>query len=217
MTPSHHALLALLFLALGSCVGSFLNVCIHRIPIRLSLVRPRSRCPRCLTAIRACDNIPVLSWLMLRGKCRHCRGVIPPRYAIVELVVGLLFAGIYLAAVVIAPGDVWEVAGPFRVLVLLLVSWALIGSIVVVALMGYDAGRDSRRLTHGRGIVRQEKALARCELLRMPEPILVQLDDFVGTAGVPQPIARDASQCLVRSDDVDRRRAPRARVAGPRA
>jgi len=215
MTPSHHALLGLVFLVLGSCVGSFLNVCIHRIPMRLSLVRPRSRCPRCLTAIRACDNIPVLSWLILRGKCRHCGGVIPARYAIVELMLGLVFAGIYLAAVVIVPGDVWEHAGPFRVVVLLLVSWALIGLIVVVALVNHDRRRDSPRRTHGPGIIRQEQALAGRELVSSRQPTLVQLGDFVRTAGVSQPIARDAPQCLVRSDDVDRRRAAASRVGDP--
>jgi len=134
--------------------------------------------------------------------------VIPPRYAIVELMVGLLFAGTYLAGVACAPGDVWEDAGPFRVLVLLLVSWALIGLLVVAALMSHDTRRASRRLTRGPGIIREEKALARCELVGIREPILVQLDDFVGTAGAPQPIARDAAQRLVTSDDVDRRCVP---------
>jgi len=169
-------------------------------------MRPPSRCPFCLTAIRARDNIPVLGWLMLRGKCRHCQSVIPPRYAIVELIVGLLFAGIYLATVALAPGDVWENAGPFRVLVLLLVSWAMIGLIVVASLMRHDTRRDSRRLARGPGIVREEKALAGCELVGIREPILVQLDDFVDTAGASQPIACDAAQCLVTLDDVDRRR-----------
>ena len=131
--------LALLFLGPGFVRGE-LSQCLHP----SNSHRPESVCARgrvarrCLTAIRARDNLPVLSWLILRGKCRHCRVSISPRYLIVELTVGLLFAGIYLAAVALAPGDVWDDAGPFRVLLLLLVSWALIGLIVVAALMSYD-------------------------------------------------------------------------------
>ena len=97
MTPSHHLVLALVIFVLGLCVGSFLNVCIHRIPIGLSVLHPRSRCPSCSTAIRARDNLPVLGWLILGGKCRDCRARISPRYPIVELTTGLLFAGAYLA------------------------------------------------------------------------------------------------------------------------
>ncbi len=204
MTPSHHLVLALVFLVLGSCVGSFLNVCIHRIPIGLSVLRPRSRCRCCLTAIRARDNLPVLGWLILGGKCRHCRASISPRYPIVELTVGLLFAGSYLAGVALAPGDVWEDIGPFGILARLLAPWALICLIVVGALMGYDMRGDSGRLPRGPGIGRQEKTLARCELVRVRKPILVQLDDFVGTLRVPQPVSRDAPERLVTSDDVDR-------------
>ena len=138
MTPSHHLVLALCFVVVGSCVGSFLNVCIHRIPIGLSVLRPRSRCPCCRTPIRARDNLPVLSWLILGGKCRHCRAPISPRYPIVELTVGLLFAGTYLAEVALAPGDLWEDTGPFRMLALLLAPWALICLVVVGTLMTYD-------------------------------------------------------------------------------
>ena len=60
-------------LALGAVVGSFANVCIHRLPRGESVVAPRSRCPRCGTPIAARDNVPVLSWLLLRGRCRACR------------------------------------------------------------------------------------------------------------------------------------------------
>jgi leader peptidase (prepilin peptidase) / N-methyltransferase len=98
MTLWHHLVLAFMLLVVGSCFGSFLNVCIHRIPIGMSLVRPRSRCPRCGKAIRAHDNLPVLGWLILRGKCRDCRAPISPRYPIVELTVGLVFALTYVAA-----------------------------------------------------------------------------------------------------------------------
>jgi leader peptidase (prepilin peptidase) / N-methyltransferase len=204
MTPSHHLALALSWLILGTCVGSFLNVCIHRIPIGLSVLRPRSRCPRCLTAIRASDNLPVLGWLILRGKCRHCRAPISPRYPIVELTVGLLFASSYLAELALVPGDLWEGANPFGVLLLVLVPWMMIALLVVGTLIGYDSRGDLARLTRGRGISRQEKALAGCELVRAGKPIPVELSDFVGTAGISQPVTRDAPERLVTLDDMNR-------------
>jgi leader peptidase (prepilin peptidase) / N-methyltransferase len=70
---------------LGLLFGSFLNVCISRLPKHESIVKPRSRCPECGSAIRWYDNIPVLSWLILRGRCRDCRQPIPWRYPVVEL------------------------------------------------------------------------------------------------------------------------------------
>jgi len=80
----------------GLCLGSFLNVCIYRMPLGLSVVHPRSACPNCHTAIAAWDNIPVLSWLLLRGRCRHCHARIAARYAVVELLTALMFVAIFL-------------------------------------------------------------------------------------------------------------------------
>jgi leader peptidase (prepilin peptidase) / N-methyltransferase len=82
----------------GLLVGSFLNVVIHRLPQRESLLKPRSRCPGCGTQIRAYDNIPVVSWLLLRGRCRDCGQPISPRYPLVELLTGTLFAAVAIAA-----------------------------------------------------------------------------------------------------------------------
>ena len=85
----------LLFLfALGAVIGSFLNVAIHRLPRRQSVVRPRSACPACGTPIRARDNVPILSFLILRGRCRNCSVPIPIRYPVVELLSGLATAGL---------------------------------------------------------------------------------------------------------------------------
>ena len=81
---------------LGSCVGSFLNVVVHRLPRGESLVRPRSRCPRCGWMLPAWANVPLLSYLALRGRCASCRQPISPRYPLVELVTGLLFAALTL-------------------------------------------------------------------------------------------------------------------------
>lgn len=75
----------------GLLLGSFLNVCIYRLPRDLSVVAPRSHCPECEKLVAWYDNIPVLSWLLLRGKCRHCGWPIPWRYPVVELLTGILF------------------------------------------------------------------------------------------------------------------------------
>jgi leader peptidase (prepilin peptidase) / N-methyltransferase len=76
----------------GLLIGSFLNVCIYRWPRDLSVVSPRSHCPECEQGIAWFDNVPVLSYLLLRGKCRHCATSIPWRYPAVEIITGLLFA-----------------------------------------------------------------------------------------------------------------------------
>ncbi len=99
---------ALVFL-LGLVVGSFLNVCIYRLPRGESVVRPRSRCPACGTQIRAADNIPVLSYLLLRGRCRQCRARISPFYPAVELITAFLFFGCYRAFGPTVEGTKWTV------------------------------------------------------------------------------------------------------------
>jgi leader peptidase (prepilin peptidase)/N-methyltransferase len=88
--------LAALAFAGGLVAGSFVGVVAHRVPRGESIVGPRSRCPHCGTRIAAYDNVPVLSWLLLRGRCRHCGGRISPRYPLVELALGILFAGTVL-------------------------------------------------------------------------------------------------------------------------
>jgi leader peptidase (prepilin peptidase)/N-methyltransferase len=77
---------------LGAVVGSFLNVVIYRVPRRMSIVRPRSACPSCGTRIAWYDNLPILSWLILGGRCRSCRGAIAFRYPMVEAAAGALAA-----------------------------------------------------------------------------------------------------------------------------
>jgi leader peptidase (prepilin peptidase)/N-methyltransferase len=83
----------------GLVVGSFLNVVISRVPRHESIVRPRSRCPSCKAPIRPRDNIPLVSWLLLRGRCRACHRRIPLRYPAVELVTAIAFG---VAAALIA-------------------------------------------------------------------------------------------------------------------
>jgi leader peptidase (prepilin peptidase) / N-methyltransferase len=81
----------------GLIIGSFLNVCILRIPGGKSIVMPASACPKCAAPIRPYDNIPVISYLILGGKCRACKTPISPMYPLVELLTGLLFLACYLA------------------------------------------------------------------------------------------------------------------------
>lgn len=97
MTPALVSLIGML----GLAVGSFLNVCIYRLPRGESLVHPRSRCPQCGRSLAWFDNIPLASWLALRGRCRQCGGPIAGRYPLVELVTALVWI---LIAVITPPG-----------------------------------------------------------------------------------------------------------------
>jgi leader peptidase (prepilin peptidase)/N-methyltransferase len=81
----------------GLLIGSFLNVVAYRLPRGESLVKPRSRCTSCGTEVRAIDNVPLLSWLFLRGRCRHCSAQISARYPAVELLTAIVFGAVVLA------------------------------------------------------------------------------------------------------------------------
>lgn len=111
-----------LFFALGSIIGSFLNVVIHRVPNEESIVFPNSACPHCKNSIKPYDNIPILSWLILGGKCRSCRAPIAARYPAVELLTGVIFALVF-----------WQIGfNPF-------LPVALLFSAAIVSLVFIDA------------------------------------------------------------------------------
>jgi prepilin signal peptidase PulO-like enzyme (type II secretory pathway) len=94
----------LFVLALGACIGSLVNVLVYRLPRGLSVVTPPSRCPACQTRLTWRENIPVLGWIILRGRCRFCRAPISPEYPLVEALVSVLFAGLFALWYLVPPG-----------------------------------------------------------------------------------------------------------------
>jgi leader peptidase (prepilin peptidase)/N-methyltransferase len=116
-------LAAIISLVFGLIIGSFLNVCIYRIPRELSIVSPASSCPNCKTPIRAWDNIPVISYLILAGKCRKCGEKISLRYPSVELLNGLMYA-----AVLYHFGFGWHLP----------LLFALVSSLIVITFIDLD-------------------------------------------------------------------------------
>ena len=114
----------------GAVIGSFLNVVIYRVPAGLSIARPPSACPTCHTQIRARDNVPILSWLALRGRCRTCREPISRRYPVVEAVTAVLFAAVALHFG-LATTDAWSIL-PF---------WVLTAAAVALSAIDLDTGR----------------------------------------------------------------------------
>ncbi len=144
-----NAVVTLIYLAFamcfGACIGSFLNVCIYRIPRDMSVVSPRSHCPNCKTPISAWQNIPLLSWLFLGGKCRGCRTPISIRYFLVEALTAILFGLIFLQ---------WDILPRFLCLVpkapiLLPVYMAFAASLVCAAVIDLEHYILPDRITIG--------------------------------------------------------------------
>ena len=96
MTAVEIAFRVTVFLPFGLVFGSFLTVVIHRVPAGESILRPRSRCPACGTPLRNVDNVPIVSWVLLRGRCHACGARIPAVYPLTELATGALFAAVAL-------------------------------------------------------------------------------------------------------------------------
>lgn len=117
---------------LGALWGSFFNVAIHRLGLYESVVRPRSRCPRCSAPIAWYDNLPIVGWMLLAGKCRHCRLPISPRYPLVEALSTLLALAVYARFVDGGDAPVALLAARF------LVYFAFVGTLVVVAGVDLD-------------------------------------------------------------------------------
>ena len=122
--------LALAFL-FGSNVGSFLNVVAHRVPLGLSVVRPRSRCPACRTPVRAIDNIPIVSWILLRGRCRGCKGAISVRYLAVEVTTGLIAACTVLVLVLRSGAPEGDLSPWFHAAAVFVVTAAMLAAALI--------------------------------------------------------------------------------------
>ena len=146
---------------LGLAIGSFLNVVIWRVPRKLSVVRPPSHCPRCETPLRPRDNVPVVAWLALRGKCRYCGTPISVRYPLVELGCGALFV-----AVAVRFGSSWDLPA-YLVLAAALLAISLIDlehfivpdritaplTVAALALLGLAAVADGSGWRYGRTLL----------------------------------------------------------------
>ncbi|MEA5441604.1 prepilin peptidase [Cyanobium gracile] len=121
------------FVALaGACIGSFLNVVVWRLPREESLVFPGSHCPRCGTSLAWFENLPLLSWLLLRGRCRHCHAAIAIRYPLVEL----LTAGLWVAMLFARPAAMGPDPSPW---LLLVAGWLLVSWLLPLALIDLDS------------------------------------------------------------------------------
>jgi leader peptidase (prepilin peptidase)/N-methyltransferase len=110
-------------LVLGLMIGSFLNVVIHRLPLGLSIAHPPSHCPACQAPIKPWDNIPLLSYLLLRGRCRNCAAPISLRYPAIEMLMGLIFV-----AIVLRFGATWWTT----------LYWAFAAALVAAAMIDFD-------------------------------------------------------------------------------
>lgn len=135
----------------GACIGSFLNVCIYRIPRELSVVAPRSYCPHCNKMIPGYHNIPLLSYILLRARCANCGGRIVARYVLVELLVAILFLLVWLKYTLVAgPRPLGLV--PMHSVALVPVYWLMISGLVLGTFVDFEHLIIPDRVTLG-GIV----------------------------------------------------------------
>jgi len=153
----------------GALWGSFFNVCIYRVGLYESVVHPRSRCPRCGRGVRAIENVPVVSWLFLRGRCAGCALPISVRYPLVELLSALLALGLWLHLASI-PDD------PVHLLARFFVYFALLGTLLVISGIDLDHLLIPDRITYPAIPIFFVLAI----LLRDTPPLELALGPFVG-------------------------------------
>jgi leader peptidase (prepilin peptidase)/N-methyltransferase len=160
---SSTAVVAVLAAVLGACVGSFLNVVAWRLPREESVVHPRSHCPHCGSQLRWFENVPLLSWMLLRARCRHCGSAISARYPAVELLTAGLFVATALgspSALAAPPAWMLPLAGWLLVALLLpltlidldhlwlpepLCRWGVLLGLAITAIAGFSQGESSGR------------------------------------------------------------------------
>ncbi len=148
-------LFAVFAFSLGCCIASFLNVCIWRLPREESVVSPPSHCPNCNARIKWYQNIPILSWCALRGRCASCGKPISPRYICVELLGGLLFLAAYLQwtianPVLTAPSAAWGLGmAPYADFWMLPVEWLVVSGLMLASFIDLDHFYLPDRVTIG--------------------------------------------------------------------
>lgn len=156
------AIIVVWIFVLGSCFGSFLNVVIYRLPAGMSLGKPKSRCPKCETQLAVRDNVPVIGWMWLRGKCRYCSQPIPARYPIVEALCGGIFLALLFGELLSGAANLplrhpdhfsvhpgfwlvwfmkWDLSG------LYVYHCCLLIVVLAVVMIGYDGHSPQRKLT----------------------------------------------------------------------
>lgn len=154
-------LITLWIFVLGACFGSFLNVVIYRLPEGMSLGRPKSRCPQCETPLAARDNMPVIGWLLLKGKCRYCGLPISARYPLIETICGAIFVAMMFGELLTGAANLplrhpdhfhinpnfWLVwFAKWDLLGLYLFHCCLLITVLAVGMIGYDRHPPVRRL-----------------------------------------------------------------------
>lgn len=142
-----HLYLDFMVFVFGAVVGSFLNVCVHRMPREESIVSPPSHCPHCHQHIRWTDNIPLVSYVVLRGKCRHCGASISPRYVVIELLTAMLFLMIWLK---LTPWDRPPVQGIDFLRIP--IYWLVIGGLIAATFIDFEHYIIPNEITMG-GVV----------------------------------------------------------------
>lgn len=135
----------------GACIGSFLNVCVHRMPRDLSVVRPRSFCPKCGKMIPSHLNLPIISYIMLGAKCAFCKAPIRPRYVLIELFTAILFLLIWLKAPFLHWGQGLHLA-PLTDPLVVPVMWVFVSGLIVGTFIDLEYMIIPDRITYG-GIV----------------------------------------------------------------
>ena len=155
MEAFYFYLFAFFSFALGCCIASFLNVCIWRLPRDESVVSPPSHCPNCHALIKWYQNIPIISWCALRGRCASCGKPISPRYICVEILGGLLFLAAYLqwtsgSAILPAPSSAWSLGmAPFLNVWMLPVEWLVVSGLMLGSFIDLDHFYLPDRVTIG--------------------------------------------------------------------
>ena len=119
-------------LVIGTCIGSFLNVVIYRLPNNISIVKPRSFCPKCKTKLAFRENIPLISWLIQRGKCIHCDAPISFRYPLIESITGILF-------VIFLNSSPFFYDPNFNSFFNVIFSWLFLSLLICIALIDFES------------------------------------------------------------------------------